>query len=152
MVEFQDALVIAGVTLVVVIVLHLATFWVAKIIKPTPPPAPIIQYLPAPQQLPAPSAVALPPQLPQLPQLPPPTRIEQSAQAQQVQQGQPQLPAPIETRSLTFPENGMGGGGFGGAAGGGAGIYKETQTTIQLPSYATPSSAVPPQSAIDPSR
>ena len=135
MVEFNDALVIAGVTLAVVIVLHLATFWIAKMMKPTPPPQqpqPIIQYLPAPQQMPAPAAVSLPPQLPQLP---PPTRIEQSAQAQQAQQGQPQLPAPIETRSLTFPESG---------AGGGPGIYKETQTTIQLPSYATPSTSVSP--------
>uniref|UniRef100_A0A6C0I7M6 Uncharacterized protein n=1 Tax=viral metagenome TaxID=1070528 RepID=A0A6C0I7M6_9ZZZZ len=62
--EILELFYIALGTIGVLIVLHLGTFWIARIIKP---PAPKIVYVQAP-----PAAVAAPPQAPQAPQAPPP--------------------------------------------------------------------------------
>ena len=82
--------------LLVVVVLHVAVFWVTRFIQP---PKPKIVYLPAappPQQQPP---VMLPPQQQPVMQAPPPPTIQlPTYDSPPVKAAPPALPPPIETR------------------------------------------------------
>lgn len=80
--------------LLVVVVLHVAVFWVTRFIQP---PKPKIVYLPAAQQQPQQQPVMLPQQPVQ--QLPPPPAIQlPTYDSPPAKAAPPALPPPIETR------------------------------------------------------
>jgi protein TonB len=91
-----DIVYTALAALLVVVVLHVAVFWVTRFIQP---PKPRIVYLPAaqPQQQPLPpppQQLQPPPQLP----LPPPAIQLPTYDSPPVKTAPPALPPPIETR------------------------------------------------------
>jgi hypothetical protein len=96
-------------TIGIMIVLHLGTFGISRMMKPTPPKIVYVQAPPAPVQAPPPVApqqpLSQPPPSIQLPtyDVAPQRNIEQAAPAV------PSLPPPIETRSTTK----QGGGDMG---------------------------------------
>lgn len=116
---------IAVGTVLVLVILHLTTFWVARVIQP---PKPKIVYVQSPQAAPAAAPVAapvLPPVVPTVapvaPPLPPPPAIlsEQPTKIQLPTYDVPasstpstdvpkmgSLPPPIETRSTTKQSSG----------------------------------------------
>jgi hypothetical protein len=91
-----DIVYTAMTALLVVVVLHVAVFWVTRFIQP---PKPKIVYLPAappPQQQPP---VMLPPQQQPVMQAPPPPTIQlPTYDSPPVKAAPPALPPPIETR------------------------------------------------------
>jgi hypothetical protein len=94
-----DIVYTAMTALLVVVVLHVAVFWVTRFIQP---PKPKIVYLPAaqPQQQPQPQLIVQQPvmQAPPLPQQPPPTIQLPTYDSPPVKAAPPALPPPIETR------------------------------------------------------
>ena len=92
-----DIVYTAMTALLVVVVLHVAVFWVTRFIQP---PKPKIVYLPAaqpPQPQPHPVMQSLPPQPVQ--QLPPPPTIQlPTYDSPPAKAAPPALPPPIETR------------------------------------------------------
>jgi len=96
-----DIVYTAMAALLVVVVLHVAVFWVTRFIQP---PKPKIVYLPAaqpqqpPQQQLQPAMQSLPPPPPQPPSLPPPTIQLPTYDSPPVKAAPPALPPPIETR------------------------------------------------------
>lgn len=107
--EILELFYIALGTIGVLIVLHLGTFWIARIIKP---PAPKIVYVQAPPQAPPPQAPSPPPQAP------PPAQAVLSETTPNIQlplydtpptKAVPQLgalPPPLETRNTTKQSGG----------------------------------------------
>jgi len=99
--DLLELLYIALGTVGILIVLHLGTFWVARVMQP---PKPKIVYLPAPVQAPVqappPPVLSQPPstiQLPTYDTAPTPPKDSTSVA---------QLPPPIETRSTTKQSGG----------------------------------------------
>lgn len=111
MLDILELVYIALGTIGVLIVLHLGTFWVARIMKP---PAPKIVYVRDPAQAPVPQPQA--PQPPQPPPPPPPPVLSQAPSSIQLPtydtppaKDIPKLgalPPPLETRSTTKQSGG----------------------------------------------
>jgi len=93
-----DIVYTALAALLVVVVLHVAVFWVTRFIQP---PKPRIVYLPAaqpqPQPQPQPQLIVPPPQQPPPPSLPPTIQLP-TYDSPPVKAAPPALPPPIETR------------------------------------------------------
>jgi len=94
-----DIVYTALAALLVVVVLHVAVFWVTRFIQP---PKPRIVYLPAaappPPQQPAMQSLPPQPQQPQPPPSLPPTIQLPTYDSPPVKAAPPALPPPIETR------------------------------------------------------
>lgn len=107
--EILDLFYIALGTVGILIVLHLSTFWIARVLQP---PKPKIVYVQAPAPAPAPAPLPTPP--------PPPTLSEPAVKAQLPTYDVPPrgaapatapstvaaLPPPLETRNTTKQSSG----------------------------------------------
>jgi protein TonB len=97
--DLLELLYIALGTIGILIVLHLGTFWVARVMQPPKPKIVYVQAPPAPPPPPPPPVLSQPPttiQLPTYDTAPTPPKDNQVAQ----------LPPPIETRSTTKQSGG----------------------------------------------
>ena len=105
-----DIVYTALAALLVVVVLHVAVFWVTRFIQP---PKPRIVYLPAaqpqPQPQPQPQLIVPPPQQPPPPSLPPTIQLP-TYDSPPVKAAPPALPPPIETlesKGSAMPQPGL---------------------------------------------
>jgi hypothetical protein len=106
--EILELFYIALGTIGVLIVLHLGTFWIARILKP---PAPKIVYLQAPPAAPLAPLAAAPPPPPPPPTVlsEPPANIQLPTYDTPPPKAVPQLgtlPPPLETRNTTKQSGG----------------------------------------------
>ena len=114
--EISDIVYLAFSTVMVVVVLHIGVFWIARVVQPPKPKVVYVDRTPLPAIIPPDSTPVPPPPAPPPPQIVLPPRVEPPTQTSQTlnvptdaalplpivqsNKADAQLPPPIETREV----------------------------------------------------